>query len=210
MARPGLEPGTPRFSVVRSRLSNVAEIPANPLDPNGLARLETSRKFRSFLADSGDEKRLVSHSGASPDVAMLIETRTLDGDIQELIYRPTLHTWARRREADAANSRLRRHAASRPAAGRPRRTGPPRRVGKIAVPHTILNQPGPLTDGEWKVMRWNGRRRTHVSDRSCAARFGGTTRSSARSCDRPIDIRDKRGTLRAPCTKSSGTATTLQ
>jgi dihydrofolate reductase len=29
MARPGLEPGTPRFSVVRSRLSNDAENPAN-------------------------------------------------------------------------------------------------------------------------------------------------------------------------------------
>jgi hypothetical protein len=29
MARPGLEPGTPRFSVVRSRLSNGRELPAN-------------------------------------------------------------------------------------------------------------------------------------------------------------------------------------
>src|SRR4051812_46576769 len=51
MARPGLEPGTPRFSVVGLNLSNSDGIPAIPhvLAP-GSRGLDT-RKLRSFLVD---------------------------------------------------------------------------------------------------------------------------------------------------------------
>jgi hypothetical protein len=61
MARPGLEPGTPRFSVVRSESSNQPKSPAN----NGLRglspRCRHARKFPSFRPDSGDGWRLASH-----------------------------------------------------------------------------------------------------------------------------------------------------
>ena len=63
MARPGLEPGTPRFSVVRSSLSNDAENAANSRLRRGQAHVCKLRKFHGFLADSGDEGRLVSQSG---------------------------------------------------------------------------------------------------------------------------------------------------
>ena len=57
MARPGLEPGTPRFSVVEQILSNSAESPAiwwfiYPCDHQ-----LNDRKLRSLLADLGTGKR---------------------------------------------------------------------------------------------------------------------------------------------------------
>ena len=64
MARPGLEPGTPRFSVVRLPPSNSREMPANiTLSCIQRRRLDQC-KFRSFRRDSGDGFRLVSQYGA--------------------------------------------------------------------------------------------------------------------------------------------------
>ena len=60
MARPGLAPGTPRFSVVRCRHSNDGEFPASSPDPGGGLRRSGACKLRSVLADSGDEPRLIS------------------------------------------------------------------------------------------------------------------------------------------------------
>ena len=75
MARPGLEPGTPRFSVVRSESSNQPETPAKRGRRVRGPRRRHTRKFASFLPDSGDEWRLVSHwnwrraARTAPDVA---------------------------------------------------------------------------------------------------------------------------------------------
>jgi hypothetical protein len=65
MARPGLEPGTPQFSVVRVSLSNRAKTPANKRDARGLQRAGKNRKFRSVLGDSGDRWRPVARWCAS-------------------------------------------------------------------------------------------------------------------------------------------------
>ena len=62
MARPGLEPGTPRFSVVRSQLSNDPENPANSRVPSDELVGEKVRRFQAFLADSGDGRRSVAQS----------------------------------------------------------------------------------------------------------------------------------------------------
>ena len=64
VARPGLEPGTPRFSVVRSRFSNGCEILAKQQDSSDLPDRCEVRKFRSFLADSGDGAPFISQSAA--------------------------------------------------------------------------------------------------------------------------------------------------
>jgi hypothetical protein len=53
MARPGLEPGTPRFSVVVQNLSNSGGIPANPLVLAVDRWMLDVRKLRSFVADLG-------------------------------------------------------------------------------------------------------------------------------------------------------------
>src|SRR5215218_746260 len=62
MARPGLEPGTPRFSVVRSELSNGLDIPANvavctrcvlPADAAGVCVVLDLRPFRRVTAHEG-------------------------------------------------------------------------------------------------------------------------------------------------------------
>jgi hypothetical protein len=61
MARPGLEPGTPRFSVVRANLSNEPESPGKQrVLTVGLAAAK-ARRFHSFPPDSGDGRRLISH-----------------------------------------------------------------------------------------------------------------------------------------------------
>jgi hypothetical protein len=65
MARPGLEPGTPRFSVVRVCLSNRAKTPAYKRDTTALRRVRETRKFHSFLGHSGDRGRPVARRGAS-------------------------------------------------------------------------------------------------------------------------------------------------
>jgi hypothetical protein len=63
MARGGLEPPTPRFSVVRSYLSNDAENAANSRLCRGRAHIDKLRKFHEFHADSGDDGRPISQSG---------------------------------------------------------------------------------------------------------------------------------------------------
>ena len=61
MARPGLEPGTPRFSVVRSkRLSSAKSWKRCALRPFGCSG--DVRSLRRFAADSGDGARLISRS----------------------------------------------------------------------------------------------------------------------------------------------------
>jgi hypothetical protein len=62
MARPGLEPGTPGFSVVRLRPSNRGESPAIPLVLAVASRRKDSRKVRVFGPSLGDESRRVSQS----------------------------------------------------------------------------------------------------------------------------------------------------
>jgi hypothetical protein len=57
MARPGLEPGTPRFSVVDWDLSNSRGIPAIHGVPDSSARRLDVRKLRSFVANLGTERR---------------------------------------------------------------------------------------------------------------------------------------------------------
>ena len=69
MARPGLEPGTPRFSVVRLQLSNQVEIARNSRFWSSPSRRHKVRKFQEFLADSGDERRDVSQSGLAERAA---------------------------------------------------------------------------------------------------------------------------------------------
>ena len=65
MARPGLEPGTPRFSGVRVSLSNGAKTPANRRDAAAPRRAQETRKFHSFPGDSGDRWRPVARWCAS-------------------------------------------------------------------------------------------------------------------------------------------------
>jgi hypothetical protein len=52
--------GNTTISVVRWQLSNDVEFLANSQDPSHALDGWEVRKFRSFLADSGDERRLVS------------------------------------------------------------------------------------------------------------------------------------------------------
>jgi hypothetical protein len=116
MARGGLEPPTPRFSVVRSKRSNTGEFPANkPIYVSGALESDV-RKFHSFTADSGDEGRLISQSdAASRKVRADVEARSRPGRAGSLIRT------ARRR------SRASRHcgAATR---GSRRECGCPRRA----------------------------------------------------------------------------------
>jgi hypothetical protein len=65
MARPGLEPGTPRFSGVRVSLSNRAKPPANKRDRAALQRAHNTRKFHSFFGDLGHGWRPVARWCAS-------------------------------------------------------------------------------------------------------------------------------------------------
>ena len=65
VARPGLEPGTPRFSGVRVSLSNGAKTPANRRDAAAPRRAQETRKFHSFPGDSGDRWRPVARWCAS-------------------------------------------------------------------------------------------------------------------------------------------------
>ena len=62
MARPGLEPGTPRFSVVEQNLSNNGGIPANVRVRAWRWRRSDSRKLRSFLVDLGTDTRFGAQS----------------------------------------------------------------------------------------------------------------------------------------------------
>jgi len=55
MARPGLEPGTPRFSVVRANLPNWAEIPGKPQVRWSVAKRANSCDLRSFALRLGTE-----------------------------------------------------------------------------------------------------------------------------------------------------------
>ena len=60
MARPGLEPGTPRFSDVRPEVLNGAETPANKrVLARNCPEAET-RKFHCLRSGSGDAMRLIS------------------------------------------------------------------------------------------------------------------------------------------------------
>jgi hypothetical protein len=63
MARPGLEPGTPRFSVVVQNLSNIGGIPANTPVCAGRWRSANRRKLRLFIAGLGTGTRSGAQSG---------------------------------------------------------------------------------------------------------------------------------------------------
>jgi integrase-like protein len=65
MARPGLEPGTPRFSGVRFSLSNRAETPAYKRDRTALQRARHTRKFHAFRGGLGDVRRPIARWCAS-------------------------------------------------------------------------------------------------------------------------------------------------
>jgi hypothetical protein len=75
VARPGLEPGTPRFSAVEQNLSNSGGIPANTPFSVGLSRGADHRKLRSFLADLGTETRFGAQSGCSIAVRAVAKER---------------------------------------------------------------------------------------------------------------------------------------
>ena len=60
MARGGLEPPTPRFSVVRPDLSNGREIPVSKRHLAGEPAWMKARKFHRFGHSLGDEVRLIS------------------------------------------------------------------------------------------------------------------------------------------------------
>src|SRR4029453_6127278 len=55
MARPGLEPGTPRFSVVGAEASNWLEAAANRRIPSRRQMRGDCRKLRSFAVDLGTQ-----------------------------------------------------------------------------------------------------------------------------------------------------------
>ena len=57
MARPGLEPGTPRFSVADRNPSNRVESPAIQRESGEGHWTAKARKFHSFLTDSGTQMR---------------------------------------------------------------------------------------------------------------------------------------------------------
>jgi len=57
MARPGLEPGTPRFSVVGQDASSTSVIPATEQFPASKSCEIYARKLRSFLAGLGTQMR---------------------------------------------------------------------------------------------------------------------------------------------------------
>ena len=63
MARPGLEPGTPRFSDSRVRASNRREIPAIRWVARKVWALAEVRKSRSLVADVGHELDAVARWG---------------------------------------------------------------------------------------------------------------------------------------------------
>ena len=60
MTRPGLEPGTPRFSVVPCRPSNSAESPANWARSTRYLRGVDVRELRAFHLGLGDDGRLIA------------------------------------------------------------------------------------------------------------------------------------------------------
>ena len=62
LARPGLEPGTPRFSVVRSRRSKDVEVPGTNRVYGPCPSNAKRRSLRSFPGRSGDEGRVISQS----------------------------------------------------------------------------------------------------------------------------------------------------
>jgi len=70
MARPGLEPGTPRYSVVGRNRSNKVESPAIPRVLLRHGRREEVRNFHTFLADSGTETHLVPKRLPRPTLNM--------------------------------------------------------------------------------------------------------------------------------------------
>jgi hypothetical protein len=65
MARPGLEPGTPRFSVVGQNLSNSGGTLQIRQSCGTMAEEADRRKLRSFLADLGNETRFGAQSDRS-------------------------------------------------------------------------------------------------------------------------------------------------
>jgi hypothetical protein len=60
MARPGLEPGTPRFSVKCTRIPNGAEIPAHRRVSAATAWRTKVRKMHEMVGDVGHEMPLVA------------------------------------------------------------------------------------------------------------------------------------------------------
>ena len=82
MARPGLEPGTPRFSGVRVSLSNRTKSPAYRRDRSTFLRARNGRKFHAFPGDSGDGRRPVARACAT------CETR-IQRSIARAVVRPS-------------------------------------------------------------------------------------------------------------------------
>jgi hypothetical protein len=70
MARPGLEPGTPRFSVVGPNLSNWAETPVNKRVSSKYPPAREVRNLRTYAGQLGTEIRFGTQS-RSPGVAVL-------------------------------------------------------------------------------------------------------------------------------------------
>jgi hypothetical protein len=58
MARPGLEPGTPRFSVVRVGAARGPQIPGSYVVSAGVRRSQDVRSLRTFIAVCGNGRRL--------------------------------------------------------------------------------------------------------------------------------------------------------
>jgi hypothetical protein len=78
MARPGLEPGTPRCSVGRDGLSNRAKTPAHKRGDTAPQGARDTRKFHALLGDSGDGRR---------PVARWVRERCLQTGIQRPVAR---------------------------------------------------------------------------------------------------------------------------
>jgi hypothetical protein len=120
MARPGLEPGTPPFSVVRARTSR----PRNRWKQAALAMARSGAEYRKFLPfrlDSGDGARVISRSAVSVLRARQAEAQTLHlaEDLQEARARQARvpRQGARRRRQRRCHARRASGSRSRSASG---------------------------------------------------------------------------------------------
>jgi hypothetical protein len=93
MARPGLEPGTPRFSVVRANLSNRAEIPGKQRVRWSVAKRAISCYLRSFALRLGTEvgsgTQCSQASAPDPRVRQLT-SYSLEAEPRVWLERPTV------------------------------------------------------------------------------------------------------------------------
>jgi hypothetical protein len=106
MARPGLEPGTPRFSVVGRKRSNCHGMPGIPRFSECGGCGEDVRKLRSFAVDLGTEINLSAQTAAihkrGPSRAVRVRCRDLRRTTHEVVEPPERRPGRRHAHGDVA------------------------------------------------------------------------------------------------------------